>query len=706
MNKLRPLSLKRITTDDSFWNKYKSKITSIGLGVEKIRYKLIGSFLVPVVLILLLGIICYLEASAGIAGKYESAAQTSMTMTAKYFDTILASIESKAMQLDTDSIISKYFSGNYEYDSIEQKKRMEEIVSKMLSITLTDKSISHIYIFSKDGYGLSSDGKMLNNLYEQFTASEDMNKLGNGEAVWLGTHSGLDQLTGQSADQYCISYIRRLHNQSNDPIGFIVVDVKYDFIKSVLDNIKLEKNSFMGFVTGDKREITVNWGKTKKQTDLQFSSQSFYNSKGEEKSKYVSVNKKAYMYLESKVESAGVVLCALIPKTVILEQSSGMKKITAIFVLIAGMIAIAIGSVMARGIGGTIQRINQVLERVTEGELNTGLTTKRKDEFKVLTDSINGMIKGMRGLVAKMAQVSGNVNTSAENVVLSSETLLHASDRIDSASNDIRAGMEQQAKDTQECLAQMEGLAVQIQSVKEHVDKIEKLAKHSADISQKGLDTTKQLKARSDATNTITGDIVTDMRDLDKKSESITQFVKIINDISAQTNLLSLNASIEAARAGAAGKGFSVVASEIGKLSEGSKDAAGQIIKVVNSIRNQSAKTLDTALRAEEVVKEQDVLLTETLSVFNVIAQSIHILLSDLNQIAFHIDDMDHSKSDTLSAIEKISAAAQETAANTMGMADIIGQQVQVAEILKGAVHNLNSNAADLNDTVQIFRIS
>ncbi|HHV12469.1 MAG TPA: methyl-accepting chemotaxis protein [Clostridiales bacterium] len=687
-------------------NNDKSKITSIRLGLDKIRYKLIGSFLVPVVLILLLGIICYLEASAGIADKYESAAQTSMTMTAKYFDTVLAAIESKAMQLDTDSIVSRYFSGNYEYDSIEQKKRMEEIVSKMLSITLSDKSISHIYIFSKDGYGLSSDGKMLNHLYEEFTISEDMDKIGDHEAIWLGTHSDMDHLTGQTSDQYCISYIRKLHNQSNDPIGFIVVDVKYNFIKSALDSIALEKNSFLGFVTNDKREITVDWSETEKQTELQFSLQSFYNSDGEEKSEYVSVNKKAYMYLESKVESAGVTICALIPKTVILEQSSGMKRITVIFVLIASVIAITIGSVMAGGIGGTIHKINKVLERVTEGELNSSLTTKRRDEFKVLTDSINGMIKGMRELVAKMAQVSGDVNNSSQNVVMSSETLLHASDKIDSASNDIRAGMEQQAQDTQECLVKMEGLAVQIQLVKDHIDKIEKSARHSVDISQKGLDTTKQLKAKSDTTNMITGDIVTDMRELDEKSESITQFVKIINDISAQTNLLSLNASIEAARAGAAGKGFSVVASEIGKLAEESEHAAGQIIKVVNSIRNQSTKTLDTALRAEEVVKEQDILLTETLSVFNIIAQSIHILLTDLKQITLSIDRMDDSKNETLAAIENISAAAQETAANTIGLADIIGQQVQVAEILKEAVNNLNSNAVDLNNTVQIFRIS
>ncbi|MDF2941318.1 MAG: hypothetical protein K0S01_176 [Herbinix sp.] len=675
------------------------------LVFNEIKYKLIVSFLIPVVLMLLLGIICYLKASTGMIQKYETTAQTSMTMTAKYFDTLLSTIESKALQFDTDSIVSKYFTGKYEFDMIEQKKRKEEITSKILSITLSEKSIANIYVFSKNGLGLSSNGELATSLYDEFLASTDVAKVKAEEKVWLGAHPALDQLTKSNPDKYCISLIKRLHDQNNLPIGYIVIDVDYDFVKEALSEIQIDKESRMGFVSSDQREVTVSWLSDKKEQDFSFTKQSFFGKAvGAEFSDYVTMKGEEDLFLMTRIESAEVLICALIPKAVILEQSAGMKYIIIMFVLVASSIAIVTGLIMASGIGNTINKINGVLERVTKGELNLCVSTKRKDEFGTLSDSITNMIMGMKELVIKMSKVSIDVNHSSKDVVQSSDTLIQVSDRIAEASNDIEQGMAQQAQDTQDCLMQMEYLSSKIQTMKEHVGEIEKSAKNTEDISQIGLDMTGQLKNKSSATSQITEDIVTDMKELEEQSKHITEFVELINGIAEQTNLLSLNASIESARAGEYGKGFGVVAVEIRKLAEKSTNTANHINKLAGSIRNQSAKTLDTAQKAKGVVKEQDELLFETIKVFGIIREAVKTLLEELNQISKSIIDINVAKRDALESIESISAAAQETAANTTGLTDTISRQMNVVETLKQAVNHLNENAIELDNAIKIFQ--
>ena len=125
----------------------------------------------------------------------------------------------------------------------------------------------------------------------------------------------------------------------------------------------------------------------------------------------------------------------------------------------------------------------------------------------------------------------------------------------------------------------------------------------------------------------ITNKTIKDIEDLESESKAITEIIGVINDIAAQTNLLSLNASIEAARAGDAGRGFSVVAEEIRKLSEKSVSAAGEIEQIIRNITKKTQATAITVRQIEGISKTQEKRLLEVVNLFN--------------NINAHVDELD-----------------------------------------------------------------
>jgi methyl-accepting chemotaxis protein len=132
--------------------------------------------------------------------------------------------------------------------------------------------------------------------------------------------------------------------------------------------------------------------------------------------------------------------------------------------------------------------------------------------------------------------------------------------------------------------------------------------------------------------------------------------------ITAQTNLLSLNASIEAARAGDAGKGFAVVASEIRNLAEQSKQSTAEIKVIIESIQSKAATAAESIKNTKQVVEEQDVAVVHTQEIFDEILKSIENMTIKVKEIRGSILITNENKSALLSSIENISSVSEETA--------------------------------------------
>ncbi|MDF2483978.1 MAG: methyl-accepting chemotaxis sensory transducer [Herbinix sp.] len=677
--------------------------------MNSIRAKLILAFLVPVILIIILGILSYSKSSKGLIESYEASTMSNMANIAKYLDFGFDIVSSKAEILNSDEVLKNYYSGQYKKDQMAEMSRFREVQSSVTTNILSEEYIANIYLLSNYGTGISGNGTNSSRLiYDNFIAEGEGAGFvqSNQEELWVGTHPYLDQQSMTTNTGYAISYLRYLYNAGKKPIGCIVLDVAYDYVYNTLKESGFPEGSVTAFISGDGREIVHG----ELPEGYQFIEQSYYtkaledalNTEGHE---YVTVSGKEYLFLYSKLESSKSLLCAMIPKAVIVEQANGVKNITLIVVLLASIIAISLGSYMAFGFSDSIHKINDVLHKTEAGDLTCYTKIKRKDEFRILSKSINDVINSMLKLIRKMAGTSKTVSQSALMVSDSSTILVNATKNISDAVSDIEQGVSQQAVDAESCLHQMADLAEKINELYSSTHNIEQIASNTKDIVGGGMEIVENLSHKAKDTTDVTRTVIIDIESLAKESAAIAGIIGTINEIASQTNLLSLNASIEAARAGQYGRGFSVVAEEIRKLADQSLKASSEIGKIILKIEQQTKKTVSSARYAESIVLSQEEALVKTVDAFTDINKHVEKLTNNLNRIADGVEGIEQAKDDTLRAIESISATAEETAAAAEQLSVTADKQLEEVHKLNDVVQQLSNDALVLEESVSVFKV-
>lgn len=214
-----------------------------------------------------------------------------------------------------------------------------------------------------------------------------------------------------------------------------------------------------------------------------------------------------------------------------------------------------------------------------------------------------------------------------------------------------------------------------------------------------------QLKEKEAETSSITIKVADWIEELLAKSQEIERFVESINDISEETTLLSLNASIEAARAGDAGKGFAVVAEQIKKLAENSLNSSKEIEKVVKEIVDLMQSTMDSSREAREVVDDQDAIVSQTEKIFLEIQEymeNIQINAADINN---SMQKMMKEREDTLGAVESISGVLEQTAASSSYVKEMAISQMEQVKSVENRVKELDENMKQLINTIRLFKV-
>jgi methyl-accepting chemotaxis protein len=679
-------------------------------NIRSIRFKLISAFLIPVVFIILLGYVCYKQASQGLIKNYESNSMVSLDMMGEYYELGLTNISSKATSLVTDEVISKYFSGFYKKNPTEEAKRYSETERKLNAFHSADKFISSIYVFSSYGNPISTAStfdELQAGFYEDFNQSEDAVGIidSTESSVWKGAHPFLDSQFPDIQADYCLTFMKKLNNSAYKQVGYVIVDIENSFVMDLLKKTNFGDNSLAGFITNDGKAV-LNGSCS---SDFDLTKESFYQkalTEGAELgSEYVDYQNAKYLFIYTKLTIGNATVFALIPQSVVVKEAEYVKKITIYIVLISCLIALIVGFIISYGIGKVIQKTNHTLSMVATGDLTVDASLKRKDEFSILGKSINHMLTSMRSLIQKMLGVSKSTAVSACEVGIASETLLESSKSIVKAVTDIEQGVQQQASDAENCLRRMADLAHQINMVQDNTVEIGHIADNTKNSVKSGLIVINDLSSKAKDTSDITQLVIDNIESLEAESESIIGIISAINEITEQTNLLSLNATIEAARVGAAGRGFAVVADEIRKLADKSAKESGRIAAVIEKIQDRTKRTVNAAKKAESIVATQENALMVTMKTFDDINSHVENLTGNLTKISSGIDKIGKAKDDTLSAIESISATLEETVAATTEVSSTAENQLSAVEQLNHAALKLGDDAKNLEDTVRVFRI-
>lgn len=378
-----------------------------------------------------------------------------------------------------------------------------------------------------------------------------------------------------------------------------------------------------------------------------------------------------------------------------------------LYLIIAGalLISIIIVYALSRYFVSPLRSLAHQVHKVGEGDLSANFSTKRTDEvgtvanaFQKMTDSLKPVISGISQHSTTLVQMSKEQLSNAEEIKQGNETVAQTMVNL-------AAGAEGQAAATVKIVETVEDFAKQIDYTSDKGDALNKEAESVLALTDEGF---KQITETEQYVSILYKGVeksVEQVKALDDDAKNISSLVQVIEGIAEQTNLLALNAAIEAARAGEHGKGFAVVADEVRKLAEEVKKSVGDIVSIVGGIQEQSSEVAKVLESGYEQASKGTVTLKETGFVFTNIHSAVKQMQQQIQGIAQDLQHISERGNSIHSSIGNVATATEDAQAGIEGTSSLVQKStVSMAEI----VHNseeLTKIASELNQLIERFKV-
>ena len=676
---------------------------------------LIRAFLVPIVLIIILGIVSYKTASDTIMDKFEESSKSTISAMSMYCGLLTGNVSSKALEMVVGDDLSSYYEVYYKQNDSKAMQYWRDAKKGLLQMKSSVKYMYSYSIIPENGTFLTSiSGGMGDNIYEGFMATEEGKYFAENstkKSAWFGYHSYLDKQLSISQERYGLAFFQKFLKANT----YLVLDITTETIEEMLKEMDFGDNSIKALISPDGREIVrTQQGETHVKPELPegmnaiFTDKAFFEESkdaAEAGSSYVEYNGETYLYVYAPVSGTGIMLCGLIPEKNIVKEVSFIRSVSIFMIIFACIIAFVIGGRISTGMSKAVKRITKGLNQVAKGDLTQEFNVKRKDEFNLLAGGLNDMLVSMRALMKDMQLFGNKVKEMADGVAVKSDTIHSSVKEISTAVDEVAAGAQTQAKEADMGNSKMSDFAMKVDDVYEGTGDMSHTVDKATFAVEQGRIIVDELNRKSETTVAITKTLVENINDVQVRSTEIEGFIDTINSIARQTNLLSLNASIEAARAGENGRGFAVVAEEIRKLADESMQAGKNIKKIVENIVETTKRTTESAKEAETIIFAQANSLEETISVFGDINHCVENLVNGLKNITDSIQEINGEKEQVQDSIRNITIISEQSAVAAEEVTSALEDQVRIISDLASDVELLKNEADALDRSIAKFTI-
>jgi len=374
----------------------------------------------------------------------------------------------------------------------------------------------------------------------------------------------------------------------------------------------------------------------------------------------------------------------------------------------------------------------RVIEAIAQGDLSRDVDAHGKDEIGRIGGSLRTMSLNLREIVGRVRGVSRGLSAEADQLAVSATQMRNAADGQAAAVEETSSAMEEMAASitqvagnshalaasVEETSSSIEEMTASIRQVAGHADtlsaavsqtsaSIEEMAasvsqvagnvkeasheaEKAAEVAHAGRQAVDRTIAGMGRISTVMSDVVTVISGLGKSSEEIGEIIAVIDDIAEQTNLLALNAAIEAARAGEHGRGFAVVADEVRKLAERSAKATGEIATLIKGIQRETEQAVSSTREGSVAIEEGAQLARSAGESLETIVGSVDRVSLQMIQIAQAADEQSRAAAQITQAVDSMNRLTQEVMMATQ-------EQAMGSEQIVKAVENMNRMTQQVN---------
>lgn len=394
-----------------------------------------------------------------------------------------------------------------------------------------------------------------------------------------------------------------------------------------------------------------------------------------------------------------------VPNTPYAAMVDDFTKKLLLFILLATLVAAAIVYQVARRIAKPIEQLARAAEQVAGGNLAVAIAVEGKDEVGLLAQAMRTMVVNLRALVRQVSLTTEQVAASSEELTANAQQSAQATTQIAQEIAEVAHGAETQLAETFDTESAIEQMSASIRQMADSIALMASTSEKTADAAANGSVAINSALRQMQTIETTVLHSAAVVTKLGQRSQEIGQIVNTISGLAGQTNLLALNAAIEAARAGEQGRGFAVVADEVRKLAEQSQEAAKQISSLIEEIQGETGKAVAAMNEGTREVKAGDEVANQARLAFDQIALQVAQVSTQVRDLAAAIRRLTGSSEQVVAAIHHMDSISKESVGRTQTVSAATQQQLAAVEEVSTASQALAGIVEDLQQSVRRFAV-
>lgn len=500
-----------------------------------------------------------------------------------------------------------------------------------------------------------------------------------------------------SSGDMVVTISQTLHDGS----GVIGMDINVETLNNLVKEVVIGKEGYAILLDDEQNAIVSPFGEVGAPATESFLTKLYESPSGAFSYKVDGLDKEMVFTTEETTgwKIGGTILSKEVSDTAKPILISTLVIIGISIIIGAGIIILIVLSITRR-----LRDLQEKANRISEGDLTETIDTFAKDEIGALAQSFSEMQISLRALLTTIDENSNRLSSSADELTASAGQTSQATEQVASAIMEVASGAEKQTNAIDSTVKTLEEISQGSQVIATNALEITDLTRITTNKAEEGGHS---VRKTVDQMTSITSSVYESneiIKLLSQRSQEIGSILEVITGISDQTNLLALNAAIEAARAGEAGKGFAVVADEVRKLAEQSQISAKQIAELIQAIQKDTEETVEKMSKVTEEVddglkvsKEAIDKFTEILTSMREIAPQMETISSTAQQMSAEIQQVEATANEISDFAKSNAATSEEVAASTE-------EQLASMEEVSNAAKSLSQMSEELQVLIKNFK--